>query len=113
PFTPHLMPMTRGMLSTIYLHGESPEQWHATIAQQYEHEQFVHLLEQGELPSTASVVGSNRCDIGIVVRDQHSAVVVSCIDNLLKGAAGQAMQSANIMLGLHEQSGLSAVGVWP
>jgi len=113
PFTPHLVPMTRGMLSTMYLHGEAPQAWHGIIAQQYDNAPFVRVLDEGDLPSTASVSGSNRCDIGIVVRDAHNAVVVSCIDNLIKGAAGQAVQNANIMLGLNEQAGLSAMGVWP
>ncbi|MDX8413181.1 MAG: N-acetyl-gamma-glutamyl-phosphate reductase [Mariprofundales bacterium] len=113
PFTPHLMPMTRGMLSTIYLHGDSPEQWYNILAQQYANEPFVQVLDEGCLPSTAAVAASNRCDIGMVVRDAHNVVVVSCIDNLMKGAAGQAIQNANIMLGLHEQTGLSSAGVWP
>jgi len=113
PFTPHLMPMNRGMLSTIYLHGDAPETWHALLADRYQNEPFVHLLEAGKLPSTAAVSGSNRCEIGIVVRDAHNAVVVSCIDNLIKGAAGQAIQNANIMLGFDEQTGLASIGVWP
>ena len=113
PFTPHLMPMKRGMLSTIYLHGESPQTWRALLAEHYQDEPFVRVLEEGKLPSTAAVAGSNRCDIGLVVRDDHNAVVVSCIDNLIKGAAGQAIQNGNIMFGFDEEQGLATIGVWP
>ncbi|MDQ6950276.1 MAG: N-acetyl-gamma-glutamyl-phosphate reductase [Mariprofundales bacterium] len=113
PFTPHIIPMTRGMLATIYLHGNDPSSWHAILDQRYADEPFVRVLPAGQLPATGGVAGSNRCDIGIVVRDDHNAVLVSCIDNLLKGAAGQALQNANLMFALDEQSGLSPLGVWP
>ncbi|MDQ6973916.1 MAG: N-acetyl-gamma-glutamyl-phosphate reductase, partial [Mariprofundaceae bacterium] len=65
------------------------------------------------LPSTKGVAGSNRCDIGLCRLSDTEAVVVSCIDNLLKGASGQAIQNANIMLGLDESSGLSIHAQWP
>jgi len=113
PFTPHIIPMNRGMLSTIYLHGDHPTDWHAILSQHYAEEPFVRVLPAGALPSTAAVTGSNRCDIGIVLRDDHNAVIVSCIDNLLKGAAGQAIQNANLMLGIDEKSGLTTLGPWP
>jgi len=112
-FVPHILPMTRGMLATLHLRGEKPDSWHALIAEAYVDETFVRVLPPGVLPSTKGVSGSNRCDIGVVATGPSSGVVVSCIDNLLKGASGQAIQNANIMLGLDERLGLSAQAVWP
>jgi len=112
-FVPHILPMTRGMLATLHLRGSAPQDWHALLAEAYAGEPFVRVLPQGSLPSTKGVSGSNRCDIGIAVTGPESAVVISCIDNLLKGASGQALQNANIMLGLDETLGLSAQAVWP
>lgn len=112
-FVPHLLPMTRGMLSTLHLRGNSPEGWHDLLSETYADEPFVRVLPMGQLPTTKGVCGSNRCDIGVAVTGPASGVVISCIDNLLKGASGQAMQNANIMLGLDEGLGLSAQAVWP
>jgi len=105
--------MTRGMLTTLHLTGENPDSWHSILSEKFSGEMFVNVLPQGMLPSTQGVKGSNRCDIGIVVIGDHEAVVVSCIDNLLKGASGQAVQNANLMFGLEEQLGLSATALWP
>lgn len=112
-FVPHILPMTRGMLTTLHLCGREPDQWHSILAKAYRNESFVRVLEPGELPATAGVAGSNRCDIGIVATGDEDAVIVSCIDNLIKGAAGQALQNANIMFGLEESLGLSVHAVWP
>ncbi len=112
-FTPHLVPMNRGMLSTLHLRGEEVERWHDLLAAHYRDAPFVRVLPEGELPATGAVVGSNRCDIGIVTRGAGHAVVVSCIDNLLKGAAGQAVQNGNLMFGLAETTGLAQEGFWP
>lgn len=112
-FVPHILPMTRGMLTTLHLSGDKPESWHAILADRYAGEPFVNVLPEGKLPSTQGVKGSNRCDIGVCTIGEHEAVVVSCIDNLLKGASGQALQNANIMFGLSEQSGLAATALWP
>jgi N-acetyl-gamma-glutamyl-phosphate reductase len=112
-FAPHILPMTRGMLTTLHLSGDATGTWHAILLSAYENEPFVRILPDGQLPSSAGVRGSNRCDIGISVLSDHEAVVVSCIDNLLKGAAGQAVQNANLMSGLDEIAGLSAHAVWP
>jgi len=112
-FVPHILPMTRGMLSTLHLSGHNPERWHAILKHAFMGEPFVRVLPEGSLPSTGGVNGSNRCDIGLVVTGENTAVVVSCLDNLLKGAAGQAVQNANIMFGLDESSGLSAQAIWP
>ena len=112
-FVPHILPMNRGMLSTLHLTGEQPEQWHAILQQSFADEPFVHMLPTDQLPSTTAVKGSNRCDIGISVIGEREAVVVSCIDNLLKGAAGQAVQNANIMFGFDETLGLNHLPCWP
>ncbi len=112
-FVPHILPMTRGMLTTLHLTGDKPESWHQLLYNTYRGERFVRLLTEGRLPSTAGVSGSNRCDIGLAVLGEREAVVVSCLDNLLKGAAGQAVQNANIMFALDEGLGLSEHALWP
>jgi len=112
-FVPHILPMNRGMLTTLHLSGESTGTWHDILNKAYADEPFVRVLKSGMLPSTAGVCGSNRCDIGISVLDEHDVVIVSCIDNLLKGAAGQAVQNANLMFGLDETIGLSIHALWP
>lgn len=112
-FVPHIMPMSRGMLSTLHLSGEDPESWHSVLAAAFEAEPFVQVLPENILPATNHVSGSNRCDIGVVVTGNKEAVVVSCLDNLIKGASGQAIQNANLMFGFDEQSGLSNLAHWP
>jgi len=112
-FVPHLLPMSRGMLTTLHLSGTTPENWHALLSATYENEPFVRILSEGILPSTAGVCGSNRCDIGLAVTGKQEAVIVSCIDNLLKGASGQALQNANIMFGLDETVAIPAHAQWP
>lgn len=112
-FVPHILPMTRGMLTTLHLSGKSTDSWHGILSTAFASEPFVQVLPEGRLPSTAAVKGSNRCDIGIAVLGEQQAVIVSCIDNLIKGAAGQAVQNANVMFGLDETLGLSAHAVWP
>ncbi len=112
-FVPHIIPMTRGMLSTIHLNGHDSDQWHSILTETYQDEPFVSVLPLGVLPSTGAVKGSNRCEIGVVLLNEHEGVVVSCIDNLLKGASGQAIQNANVMFGFDEKSGLSVNASWP
>jgi len=112
-FVPHIVPMSRGMLSTLHLSGKNTETWHELLSQAYSNEAFVRILPLGKLPSTKSVSGSNRCDIGIACLNENEAVIVSCIDNLLKGASGQALQNANIMFGFEETLGLSVHAQWP
>ncbi|EAU54606.1 N-acetyl-gamma-glutamyl-phosphate reductase [Mariprofundus ferrooxydans] len=112
-FVPHILPMTRGMLTTLHLSGKQVDRWHAILQEAYSDEPFVRVLAAGELPSTGGVCGSNRCDIGISVVGEHEVVIVSCIDNLLKGAAGQAVQNANLMFSLDEGAGLSVHATWP
>ncbi|MDQ6989051.1 MAG: N-acetyl-gamma-glutamyl-phosphate reductase [Mariprofundaceae bacterium] len=112
-FVPHIIPMSRGMLSTIHLTGQHSHQWHGILNAQYQHDAFVRILPEGQLPSTSNVKGSNRCDIGLSILSETEAVVVSCLDNLLKGASGQAIQNANIMFGLDETLGLAINASWP
>jgi len=114
-FTPMLAPMSRGILATISAHTTSSllELRRAT-ANWYDSEAFVTLLPDGQLPHTASTLGSNSVHIQIAKDERTSrATIVVALDNLLKGASGQALQNANLMFGFPEQSGLSAIGVAP
>ena len=116
-FSPHLIPMIRGILSTIYAKLK-PEALNADLGQLYREfyseEPFVRVLPEGLLPKTKDVSGSNFCDLA-VVKDKRTgrAVVVSAIDNLIKGAAGQAVQNMNIMFGLPEDTGIDIPGLYP
>ncbi|CAG0984536.1 N-acetyl-gamma-glutamyl-phosphate reductase [Geobacteraceae bacterium] len=116
-FTPHLVPMDRGILSTIYarLSGSATTADLAKIyVDFYDGEPFVRVLSAGSVPSTSHVRGSNFCDIGIVVDCRTGrVVVVSAIDNLVKGAAGQAVQNMNIMYGFPEALGLEGLPLFP
>jgi len=112
-FVPHILPMTRGMLTTLHLCGRNPGDWHRILREAYRNEAFVRILPEGSLPSTSFVRGSNRCDIALEVTGEDRAVVISCLDNLVKGAAGQALQNANIMFGLEETLALPQTAIWP
>ena len=114
-FTPMLAPMSRGILATISAHTDaSLLDLRQATASWYDSEAFVTLLPDGQLPNTASTLGSNSVQIQIAKDERTSRVtVVAALDNLLKGASGQALQNANIMFGFAEQSGLSAIGVAP
>ncbi len=112
-FTPHLVPMSRGMMATIYLRGDAAAA-QAELARQYAAEPFLRVLGLGKIPATSHVRGSNRCHIGVVAdRTEGRMIVVSVLDNLMKGASGQALQNANIMLGLDETAGLTQVPLFP
>ena len=117
-FTPHLVPQKRGLLSTVYLQlaeagrALSIEEMVAHYKAAYEGHPFVQVLAAGSLPRTASVVGTNMCHVGLAVNERtHTLVAIGAIDNLCKGAAGQAVQCANLVFGLDEQAGLSRVGM--
>jgi N-acetyl-gamma-glutamyl-phosphate reductase len=113
-FTPHLMPMNRGCLSTIYVRGRSAGELHAILAETYRRELFVHVLPQGEVPQTRHVRGSNMTMIGVVAdRVAGRSIVVAALDNLVKGASGQAVQNMNLMLGFPETTGLGQVALFP
>jgi N-acetyl-gamma-glutamyl-phosphate reductase len=116
-FTPVLVPMSRGILAvnTVKVSSRFSMEYLRDVYQDaYSDESFVELLPEGELPSTASVLGSNNAQISLSF-DEHSgrAVIVCAIDNLVKGTAGAAIQSMNIALGLSEQTGLSSIGLAP
>ena len=116
-FTPHLVPMDRGILSTLYA---SPAKTVTTaellkVYRDFYHgEAFVRTLPEGSFPSTAHLRGSNFCDIGLTVDSRTGRViVVSAIDNLVKGASGQAVQNMNIMCGFPENTGLESLPLYP
>ena len=115
-FTPHLVPMNRGILSTIYVRDAkaSPQDLHAILLKAYASEPFVHVLPFGATPQTRHVRGSNMTLIGIAAdRIAGRAIIVSTLDNLTKGASGQAVQNMNVMLGLPETTGLEQVALFP
>jgi N-acetyl-gamma-glutamyl-phosphate reductase len=112
-FTPHLLPMNRGILATVYLDGD-PATVHATLAARYAAEPFLQVLPFGALPSTRDVRGSNFVHIGVVGdRMPGRTVVVAVLDNLTKGSSGQAIQNANLMLAVKETAGLMLAPVFP
>lgn len=112
-FTPHLLPMNRGILATVYVKGD-PKVVHETLATAYETEPFLKVLPFGALPSTRDIAGSNFCHIGVIGdRLPGRAVVIAVLDNLTKGSSGQAIQNANLMLGLPETQGLMLAPVFP
>jgi N-acetyl-gamma-glutamyl-phosphate reductase len=107
-FTPHLIPMNRGILSTIYLRLNKKLDTRSAVGvykKFYQGKPFVRISDEGKLPQIRDVVGTNYCDIGVKVT-KDTLIVVSCIDNLKKGAAGQAVQNMNIMAGFEETEGL-------
>src|SRR5262249_48090428 len=116
-FTPHLMPMSRGILSSIYVrlrNGTDVEDLRRTLAARYEGEPFVRLLPAGQAPQTRHVRGSNHCLIGIFAdRVPGRAILLSGIDNLGKGASGQAGPNMNLMAGLPETTGLEQEPLFP
>ena len=113
-FTPHLLPVKRGILATIYArpkNGVTAADLAAAYATYYGNERFVHVCPEGTLPELKWVVGSNLCAIGYKWDERlGQVIVVSVIDNLLKGASGQAVQNMNVLFGLPEYSGLPLTG---
>jgi N-acetyl-gamma-glutamyl-phosphate reductase len=113
-FTPHLVPMNRGILATIYVRGRAPEDLHAILHKRYAGEPFVHVLPFGEMPQTRHVRGSNMTFIGVAKdRIPGRAIIGSALDNLVKGASGQAIQNMNLVLGWPETLGLEQVALFP
>jgi N-acetyl-gamma-glutamyl-phosphate reductase len=119
-FVPHIAPMTRGILATCYAdlledkHGciSTSEEIRSLYRHYYANEPFVHIVEQP--PHTKWTYGSNHCFIyPIADRRTKRLIVVSCLDNLVKGASGQAVQNANLLCGLPETMGLAGLGVNP
>ncbi len=119
-FTPHLVPMNRGILSTCYAKlkpmykNTSYSDIQNVYKKYYDDEYFIRLCKENTFPETRWVKGSNFCDIGFTLDKRTGRIiVVSALDNLLKGAAGQAVQNLNICLGLDEKTGLEGLPVFP
>lgn len=112
-FTPHLVPVNRGILADCYVDGD-PQAIHEALVAQYADEPFVTVLPFGKLPGMGQVMGSNQCHLGVAGdRIPGRALVVSALDNLCKGSSGQALQNANLMLGEDETTGLMSPPVFP
>ncbi|MCX5849773.1 MAG: N-acetyl-gamma-glutamyl-phosphate reductase [Deltaproteobacteria bacterium] len=116
-FTPHLLPVKRGILSTIYAKLKkdiSLTELHSLYCAFYADEKFVRICPEGIYPNISSVCGSNYCDIGLAIDPRTKRVVImAAIDNLIKGAAGQAVQNMNIICGLKEDTGLKIAPIYP
>jgi N-acetyl-gamma-glutamyl-phosphate reductase len=116
-FTPHLLPQNRGILSTIYVRGrrgKTAQDLHEILVKQYEKEPFVHILPFGKTPHSRHVRGSNMTFIGVAAdRIPGRAIIVSTLDNLTKGASGQAVQNMNLVLGFAETLGIDQPAMFP
>ena len=116
-FTPHLVPMNRGILSTIYVRGKrgrTPQELHEILLKFYAKEPFVHVLPFGQMPHTRHVRGSNMTMIGVAKdRVPGRAIIISALDNLVKGASGQAIQNMNLIMGYPEPMGIDQVALFP
>jgi N-acetyl-gamma-glutamyl-phosphate reductase len=116
-FTPHLVPMSRGELCTCYvrLAGKTTaNEVRAALAKAYAKSRFVRVVEDGVVPATQHVRGSNECHIGVFAdRIPGRVIVISAIDNLVKGSAGQALQNFNVMYGFDETLGLEQLPLFP
>ena len=115
-FVPHLVPMSRGILTTVYSRLSELAKTADIIAlfrDTYRNEHFVRIMDENIYPDTRFVRFSNYCDIGLKVLDDGRIIIISTIDNLVKGASGQALQNMNVALGLDERAGLDAVPQYP
>lgn len=116
-FTPHLMPMSRGMQSTMYVEmapGVTTDELYNHLKRSYENEEFVVLLKDKDVPHTRHVRGSNYCLMNVFPdRISGRAIIISVIDNLVKGASGQALQNLNLMMGIPENTGLHCLPLFP
>ncbi len=115
-FVPHLVPMIRGIHATLYaqLRGDAAAQLQTLYEQRYADEHFVDVLPAGVHPDTRNVRGSNNCHISVVVpQGGNTVVILSVIDNLVKGAAGQAVHNMNLMFSFNEQQGLQTMALYP
>jgi N-acetyl-gamma-glutamyl-phosphate reductase len=115
-FTPHLIPMARGELCTSYvrLNGATPDDLRGVLTQAYRGEPFVQVANKGTIPQTQNVRGSNYVQIGVFAdRIRNRAIVISVLDNLVKGSAGQAIQNMNLMFGWPETTGLEQIALFP
>ena len=116
-FTPHLVPMNRGIYATIYVRcvgGATPATLHGALTEAYAGEAFVRVLPMGQVPQSRHVRGTNYVQIGVVPdRRAGRAIVIATLDNLVKGASGQAIQNMNVLFGLPETTGLDQLALFP
>lgn len=116
-FSPHLAPMTRGIMATMYMEAKetvTAAELHEIFQEQYKEDFFVRIRDLGEFPATKEVSGSNFCDIGLTYDERTNRItVVTVIDNLVKGASGQAVQNMNKLFGFDEQTGIDFMPVFP
>jgi N-acetyl-gamma-glutamyl-phosphate reductase len=116
-FTPHLIPMVRGMLSTVYTMPKENvylKEIEKAYQNYYVNEPFIRILPKGQYPHTKWVFGTNYCDIGLSWDERSGRLrIISAIDNLVKGASGQALQNMNIMFGLDESMGMNRIAIYP
>ncbi len=116
-FTPHLLPISRGIFSTVYAQLQpetSTQQIRDLYEKMYEKERFIRILPEGQLPATQYVRGSNYCDIAFKIDPRTNRIIIlSTIDNIVKGAAGQAVQNMNLMCGFEETAGLEITPFFP
>ncbi len=116
-FTPHLLPLTRGILSTVYASLKqklSAAEMIDLYRGFYENEPFIRVLGKGVFPNVSSVKGTNFCHVGLAVDERTNRVIIlSAIDNLVKGASGQAVQNMNLMCGLREDTALDMIALFP
>jgi N-acetyl-gamma-glutamyl-phosphate reductase len=113
-FVPHLTPMIRGIHATLYARLTQPVDLQTVFEQRYQNEHFVDVLPAGSHADTRNVRGSNRCQIAVhQPQGGDTVVILSVIDNLVKGASGQAVQAMNLMLGFPEEQGLATVALYP
>jgi N-acetyl-gamma-glutamyl-phosphate reductase len=116
-FTPHLLPISRGIVSTMYLPlraSITAEELRQAYLDYYRSEPFIRVLPSGVFPDTARVRGSNQCHLAVELDERTGLVVaMTAIDNLVKGASGEAVQNMNIMVGVEETAGLEALPLFP
>ena len=116
-FTPHLIPMSRGELVTCYVRlaeGVKPDDLRDALSFAYQPRPFVKVADKGVIPATQNVRGSNYCQIGVFAdRVPGRGIIISVLDNLVKGSAGQAIQNFNLMFGLPETAGLEQLALFP
>ena len=113
-FVPHLIPMNRGIISTIYVKTDDAPTTKKTLEDRYANEEFVKILPEGKLPSTHQVRGTNYCFLNVFEGQKKGwATIISVIDNLCKGSSGQAIQNMNLAFGLDENTGLQQVALFP
>ena len=114
-FTPYVLPINRGILSTIYVDSKKPaEALKQALVDFYKNEKFIKILPDDSLPSIRSVATTNMCEINVIqAYNSNKVIIFSALDNLLKGASGQAVQNFNIIMGFNENLGLSTTAIFP